>query len=1132
MANQNGRNEPHYIYIGSDHRRVDWLCNNEGIAPLHCRIFWYSEGNSYYLEDLNSRSGTFLQNKRLQSGKPVPVSFGESFQIGQSGIVLLNDYLVQKLTQPGSFAGPLHLELQPLSPPSPPQPEIKQRDSTQTITREEMDALIALQAASNQSDQNVKVPPPSINAISISIGFSDNNDIVIPNGIVSGQHARIYEDNEKFILEDQSSLNGTWFRGKKISRVFIQPEDVFMLGSYRLVLDHNILEKLTKLKRKTSERISRHGKFEQQVVKIGRDPSNDIVLETQVASGFHCTLTMLASGNGFQVRDENSTNGTHLNSRENRIDVAVAGLNDVLFFGSYRFPISKVTRFLKGETEEKKLSLPQKATFVIGRDSSADVQIDQPQVSRRHAEVKNLQDGTFEIRDLGSSNGTFVANKLANKWTKVNPGDSVSLGSYQIRLDPEKGVVQKDYYGDIMIQAERVSIDVPDRNGKGTKRILNDCSFTAYPTEFVGLMGPSGAGKTTLMMALNGYTPPSTGRSLINGVDLYENYNAFRGNIGYVPQDDIVFPQLTVYESLYYTARLRLPSDTTREEIDRKIDEILTQLEIQQTRDVLIGDAVKKGISGGQRKRVNLAQELITSPALLFLDEPTSGLASEDTLNVMKLLKGLTDNGKTILLTIHQPSVEVYRMMTNIIYLFQGNMVYYGGAYPDSITFFNPDVKEGPELEKLLADPGNAMKPLAEDQRNAFSAPKDQIDQRINRIIEKRTRDYQVSRYYKEFVYDRAGGDQTEVKLSQGNKQKTDRKDAFRQWTILSSRAARIKWKDRMNTFILMIQAPIIAAILALVYFGKVGGPDQYFDTMLRGPSALFLLVAAAVWFGASNSAREIVSEIGIYRRERMVNLMIHSYVFSKFAVLGGIAALQCLLMLSIIYFPLHLEGSFLAMYITLLLASLTGVGMGLTLSALTKSGEAAVALVPLILIPQIILGGVIMPIHEMNTPMKVLSTLMASRWGYESMLYIEYGDDDVDAMQEKCDISDCSWGVVGITPSYYPSDPSAEPVSHGGLQTASQPAYDADVNDANICTAFCTSLQNGQEITPLDRSFGVDDEHPTRTKARDEVNNYKTPLHNSRTSPFSDYGILFFFNIALLGLVIAILKFKDVEVE
>ena len=375
----------------------------------------------------------------------------------------------------------------------------------------------------------------------------------------------------------------------------------------------------------------------------------------------------------------------------------------------------------------------------------------------------------------------------------------------------------------------------------------------------------------------------------------------------------------------------------------------------------------------------------------------------------MKLLRNLADTGKTIILTIHQPSLEAYRMMDNIIYLFQGNMVYYGAAYPDSITYFNPDLPEGPQREQVLADPGNALKPLAEDQRQAFDSP--DPNQALSQVIEQRRRtDYNASKHYKEYVYDRAGN-AGEVAIAAGSKQKTDRRGLLRQWAILSSRTGRIKWKDRLNTFILMIQAPIIAGVLAAVYAGEVGGEDQYFETLLRGPSALFLLVAAAVWFGCSNSAREIVAELAIYRRERMVNLMIPSYVLSKFTVLGVVCAIQCIILLSLVYFPLQLEGSFLLMYAMLLLVSLAGLGMGLTLSALVNSGEAAVALVPLLLIPQIILGGVIMPIHNLNTPMKVLSTLMVARWGYESMLYIEYGDDDVAAMEAACGISDCHWG-------------------------------------------------------------------------------------------------------------------------
>jgi ABC-type multidrug transport system ATPase subunit len=476
------------------------------------------------------------------------------------------------------------------------------------------------------------------------------------------------------------------------------------------------------------------------------------------------------------------------------------------------------------------------------------------------------------------------------------------------------------------------------------------------------------------MMALCGYLPPSQGRSRINGQDLYQSYNAFRGNIGYVPQDDIIHQELTVWEALYYSAKLRLPPDTRRSEIDAIITRVLEQLEIADTRDVLIGSPERKGISGGQRKRVNLALELITEPSLLFLDEPTSGLASEDTINVMRLLRRLADDGRTILLTIHQPSLEAYRKLDNVVYLADGHLVYYGPAYPDSITYFNPDVEEGtPARDALLVDPGNALKPIAEDRRRG-------------RDMRALADEFRESELYDEYV-SRRRGDAGEAKIKGGSKQKTRRRFGLRQWWTLTRRYFTIKRKDFAGTAILLLQAPIIAGIIALVFWGETG---DAWGRVEFSPFALFLLVVSAVWFGCSNAAREIVAEQAIYRRERMLNLKIPSYVMSKFAVLGGVCALQCLMLLVPTWSMLGFKGSFLEMFSVLLLCALSGLGMGLVLSSVVRTSEAAIALVPLLLIPQVILGGLIMPVHKMSAPMRVASTVMVSRWGFEAMLHAE----------------------------------------------------------------------------------------------------------------------------------------------
>lgn len=1127
--------------IGSDRERVDLLLEKGTVSGVHAELGRDADG-TLWLRDLGSTNGTFVDGERVR--ERVSVALGARISLGRSAAFTLSSYHVERLDDPPGPALPLIGG--PSTAPMPESPA--ERPMTRQLSDVDLSSIRARAEAAAVDQELAPEPSPEPeplppNATVLTIGYDAANDIVVPNAVVSARHARLYRAGERYVLEDQGSTNGTWVAGRRVARAALQPGDSFALGSYQMVLDDALRASLERAT--TTQRTALLPLPPGTKVRVGRAPDNEIVLSAAMVSSLHATLTVLRDGTGYDVVDHGSTNGTFLNSRGNRIEQATARPSDVLFFGSYRFPLHRVPSLLRRPRGSEPQHTTSGQTFLVGRGESVDVRIESPVVSLRHAEVTVLGSGRFRIRDLGSSNGTFVDGDRVRGELEVGPDVRVSLGSCEVELDAKRGVVRREYHGDVMLQAERVTIAVRDpRYEGGTRKIVNDVSFTAYPTEFVGLMGPSGAGKTTLMMALNGYLPPSAGRSLVNGDDLYANYNAYRGAIGYVPQDDIVFPQLTVGESLYYTARLRLPPDTTREEIEAKIERVLDQLEISHTRDTRIGDAVKKGISGGERKRVNLAQELITEPSLLMLDEPTSGLASEDTINVMRLLRSLADDGRTVLLTIHQPSLEAYRLMDNVLYMFHGQLVYYGPAYPDSIVYFHGDVPAGPEREQLLADPGNALKPLAQDQRRAMGdGEKHERTTRLQRAVDSRRGGYVASRYHREYVYDRAGtGDGAPPVAVRGRVERTDRRGLVRQWGILTQRNALIQWKDRLNTGILLAQAPIIAAILSLVF--AVGGEDgAYFERLARGPSALFLLVASAIWFGCSNSARAIVAEQAIYRRERMVNLTIGAYALSKVSVLGVICALQCLMLLGIAYLPLQLSGSFFELYGVLFLSSMAGLGMGLTLSALVSSVEASTALVPLLLIPQIILGGVIMPVHEMLPVTRALSSLTAARWGYEAALHAEFGGDDLDAVQSACEIPECVWGAgaTGVSFTYYPGDPDEETTSEtrSGVEALSGGVIPPVAPfDDPLCHAFCPTVQSGDAITPLDRSFGADANNAVRRAAVVAIaedghagDRITMPIADQRAGWLRCLSALGLMVLFFVSLVVALLRARDVEV-
>ncbi len=597
-----------------------------------------------------------------------------------------------------------------------------------------------------------------------------------------------------------------------------------------------------------------------------------------------------------------------------------------------------------------------KDEMVFGRNPKSDIYLDYPQISWHHARLISKAD-LFFLEDLKSTNGTFVNGQRITR-CKIIPEDIISLGSFAFRLTEQGKLVKKDFRKNIRIDADEITVKAKD------KILLDKVSFTVNPYEFVGLMGPSGAGKTTLLLALNGYLRPKSGFSLINGKSLYENYDLFRGCIGYVPQDDIIHSELTVYEALYYTAKLRLPGDTGEEEISERINSVLTQLGLLNPdkkidiRNVIIGSPEKKGISGGQRKRVNLAMEMLTDPSLLFLDEPTSGLSSQDTLIVMDVLRKLADQGKTIILTIHQPSLDAYKKMDNVIILSSGKLMYYGPAYPDSLIFFSPD------LPADNAD--NALKGLAENTEKYWQTK------------------YRNSDYFKTYTEERR---KQECKIDHTEREDDNASDSLsiRQWHILTKRYLAVKRKDVMNTAILFLQAPVIAFLIAFVFHGD--------KTLI--PTALFLLVIASLWFGISNSVREIVAEKAIYERERMVNLKIPSYVFSKYAVSGALCLVQCMILVVIVHPVLELKGNFFMTYGVTFLASLTGLSIGLFFSSVAKTQQQAMAILPIILIPMIILGGGMRHVRDMNTDTRILSSFFPSRWAYEQIIHVEQSGED-----------------------------------------------------------------------------------------------------------------------------------------
>jgi ABC-type multidrug transport system ATPase subunit/pSer/pThr/pTyr-binding forkhead associated (FHA) protein len=700
---------------------------------------------------------------------------------------------------------------------------------------------------------------------------------------------------------------------------------------------------------------------------IGRARDCDYVISHALVSSNHAALEERPDGYLYLL-DNGSTNGTYYNSPANRLNGPTpVGSDDVVYFSrQYSVTVGEIVRSLGAKAvgrppSEGQMLQVDRPTITIGRDPQNSVVLPGLYVSRFHARIDKLPNGQMLLRDLGSTHGTVVNGELIRGSQRpITSDDKIEIAGMTLSLRSSSGDsvsvgVQRE---GIYIVARGLGFEVPQRGG-GMRQLLQDIDFAVFPGEFVGLMGPSGCGKTTLLNVLLGNNRITRGSVDYNGIGVAQFKDQFGSLIGYVPQEDLLHPELTVRQTLYYQARLRLPQDVSTREIDASIDKLCEQLGLFKpggldVRDVIVGSPERKGLSGGQRKRLSLAIELLTDPKILYLDEPTSGLSSRDTRLVMELLRELaTERNITVIITIHQPATRVYRLLDKVIYLKSGKLGYFGQAYPDSIAYFIPD--EAPEV----SGPDGVMDKLdeiADDQlahgyRNS-PAYRTNVAQRFERIAAS------------------PGG------RSSGLLPK--RVSFGRQFTFLFLRYLRCRWVDKVSLGVLLVQAPLVALLMCLVF------KDQSPHDLL---TVLFLLGFVSLWFGVNNSAREIVGELALLRREKRADLNTTAYLFSKIVGQAAITLVQVGLLLGItlaLLDKIHLGfGPALAVCWAV---SLVGISIGLGISATVKTQIAAVVAVPLILIPVILLGGLIKPFPDMKDLVRVLGDLTPVRWSFEML--------------------------------------------------------------------------------------------------------------------------------------------------
>jgi len=902
------------VRIGRDPKTCDIVFNNSSfrmVSRNHAEL--RVANGKWIVVDQNSSFGTFLNGQKI--GQPQAIAIGNSIQFGQGGPVVHVIWMEAESDSSSSevaSASPANAPAPPKPKPQTPAPipQQKQRKPKplSNVSAEPKSAAVPITSAPViEFIGATGMPPITLSKDRSWLGRDPKGDIVIEAGaaMVSRQHAEIRHQNNEFVLVDNNSFNGTLVNEQRISA----PTPLYHNDRIQLGRGGPILKFVS------PQIVAPMGAAIPGQRSVSLNQMSDLIGEAEAGSS-----TMV-----FNMADASTNVQASDDSQEQ--------LLMQLGFG--------------GDDE-----------IVIGRNDTNDISLDGLQISNKHARLRQINSGVI-IEDLNSTNGVYVNGERISR-KSIGPDDSVQIGSFVLRVDEQNTIAVFDTRSKTRIDSIGITKIVKNRAGGGKIKLLDDVSISIQPNEFIGFLGPSGAGKSTYMDALNGMRPPTEGTVYINNLDLYRYLDSLKQSIGYVPQDDIIHRELTVYKTLFYVAKLRLSRDVSKSEINQIIEEVMDVTGLLERRDVPVGE-----LSGGQRKRVSIAVELITKPSVIFLDEPTSGLDPATEEKIMRLFRQIAESGRTVILTTH--AMENVKLFDKIVVLMRGKLVFYGKP-EDALKYLN--AKDYKDLYDKLEDPvEEKVKEFGESDRFLIT----------EQVAEEWKQGFLKTPYFKKNI------EEPLKEIDQGKSGKSRKRHrlgifgALRQWITLSRRYARVLLKDKFTLFILFAQAPIIAV---LVYF--VMGADQPRDFVY------FALSLCAVWFGTSVAAREIVRESPIYERERMVNLGILPYLGSKFFVLGIIVAIQCVML----FIPLKLfdlvglmpmPGLFLGVpqFIAMLITAAVGISMGLFVSSIVKTSEMATSLIPLILIPQIIFSGLIGVPTGIN---KVVGLAMPATWSFDTM--------------------------------------------------------------------------------------------------------------------------------------------------
>ncbi|MCX5134030.1 FHA domain-containing protein [Streptomyces sp. NPDC060011] len=746
---------------------------------------------------------------------------------------------------------------------------------------------------------------------SYALGRDPQGDIVLDDARVSWRHATISWNGRSWVIDDHGSTNGTFVHGQRVHQTEVGPGSAVHLGNAT-----------------DGPRVSLSG----TAASVAQSQQQPYAAQGAGPGWSQQPTPQQAPGQGGQQPPQPMGIPQQQGPGGGAGAPPVYGDRSPTTF--HQFSLGRVMR--------------------IGRALENELVVSDLQVSRNHAEFHATPDGRFEIRDLGSHNGTYVNGMPITKGgsTLLGPNDIVGVGHSTFRLVGDRLEEFVDT-GEVSFSARHLTVTVD-----GGKQILKDVSFGVPEKSLVAVIGPSGSGKSTLLKALTGYRPANQGDVLYDNRNLYKQFAELRQRIGLVPQDDILHKELTVKKALKYAAKLRFPADTTGQEREARIDEVLRELKLDVHKEKKV-----TSLSGGQRKRVSVALELLTKPSLIFLDEPTSGLDPGMDRDVMQLLRGLADDGRTVLVVTH--SVAELAICDKLLVMAPGGSVAYFGPPEEALNFFGYET---------WADVFSAF----ENYRDYDWAGR-----------------WKGSQHYQMYAADIDAVAPQSTQMPSAQAMKPPKPQSWgSQLTTLIRRYASVIASDKGFLALTVILPAVLGSVSLLIDNGKTllvndkVLPSGVHVANGTATTVLLILAVGACFAGAANSVRELIKERVIYERERATGLSRSAYLMSKVIVLGVVTLLQGALVGAIGFGSRTVpdEGLILKslpkveLTIPIMALGFASMMFGLVISSLVKTAEKTMPLLVMFAIVQVVFTGCLFILNG-TVGVNQFSYLMPARW-------------------------------------------------------------------------------------------------------------------------------------------------------